>query len=100
MKMLPAIPLLDKEGARGWLTGLICPEPHHPLTPSSAEEGSYFHSSEESRSECFQDNARFLVACGSLESHGTRHSRESGNPALGLMWTPAFAGVTATMIFI
>ena len=45
MKTLLAIPLLNKEGARGWLTCLICTVPHHPLTPSSAEEGSYFHNS-------------------------------------------------------
>jgi len=45
MKMLRVIPLLDKEGARGWLAGSNCPVPHHPLTPSSAEEGSHFHNS-------------------------------------------------------
>jgi len=43
MKMLRVIPLLDKEGARRWLTGSIRPVGHHPLTPFSAEEGSYFH---------------------------------------------------------
>ena len=43
MRMLRVIPLLDKEGARGWLIGSICAVRHHPRIPSSAEEGSYFH---------------------------------------------------------
>ena len=57
-----ATPLLDKEvrfadsdgvhrtpeigGDRGWLTCPICLIPHHPPTPSSAEEGSYFQGRE------------------------------------------------------
>jgi hypothetical protein len=44
-------------GARGWLTGSICPVPHDPLTPSSAEEGSYFHNSR--WQECFSVACRF-----------------------------------------
>ena len=68
-----------------------------PTTPAPppAEEGSHFQS-EESRSEYFQDTARFLVACDSPESHvipakAGIHWAEK--------WTPAFAGVTP-LIFI
>jgi hypothetical protein len=44
--------------------------------------------------------ARFLAAL-SRESPEAGHSRESGNPApSGLMWTPAYAGVTRRAIFI
>jgi hypothetical protein len=45
MKMLWVIPLLDKEGV-GVVDWFGLSRTHHPLTPSSAEEGSHFHGSE------------------------------------------------------
>jgi hypothetical protein len=42
-----------------------------------------------------------MVATLPRKSAPTRHSRVSGNPLRpGLTWTPAFAGLTTTVIFI
>jgi hypothetical protein len=53
---------------------------------------------EESRS-ANKGFARFLASL-SRKTPPTRDSRESGNPFVGLAWTPAYAGVTRPLIFI
>ena len=70
------IPLLDKEGARGWLTRAPDSAPTTP-TPFSAEERSRSQREEFRADPHSQAESPATLPSESLDS---RHSRESGNP--------------------